>query len=66
MDLQTAAKRYEEMRRFWAREIALKLSTGHYRSQVALLRQLAAHEEALPSEGVFTVLSTVVHKPAFP
>ena len=57
MDLQTAAKRYEEMRHFWAREIAIKLSTGHYRNQVALLRHLAAHEKDLPSDRLFTFLS---------
>jgi hypothetical protein len=42
LDLQTAARRYEEMRRFWAREMAIKLVEGHCRRLLSLLRSMQA------------------------
>jgi hypothetical protein len=56
LDLRTAAKRYEEMRRFWAKEIALKLAQGFYRTQVHILRELEARGCPRRTEDVFAAL----------
>jgi hypothetical protein len=54
LDLQTAARRYEEMRRFWAREIALTLMQRGARSQIAALRALAANGGHARGRALFT------------
>lgn len=61
MDLQTAAKRYEEIRRFWAQEIAGLLMRRGAKSQIAALRVLAengglVHKSTLlvPNDATYT------------
>ena len=56
MDLQTAAKRYEEGRRFWAREIALKLARGYSGSLVVLLRTLQVHDRPMHTNCLLAAL----------
>jgi hypothetical protein len=58
LDLHLAAKRYEEMRNFWAREIALTLARGYYKTQVALLRKLADHGQPMRADRARAALPT--------
>jgi len=50
LDLHSAAQRYEEQRRFWAREMALLLSQKPYRSRLTLLRHLVARHEPMTAQ----------------
>jgi hypothetical protein len=52
LDLHTAAKRYEEQRRFWAREIADVLHQKTYRSRLSLLQRLVALGEPMTALGL--------------
>lgn len=56
MDLHSAAKRYEEHRRFWAREIALTLTHGSFRNQRAILQALAVHGQPMQAKHVNAAL----------
>lgn len=58
MDLPTAAKRYEQGRQFWAREIAEILTKKTHRQLRHILRDLAALGQATSAVGLADHLSS--------